>query len=242
MAFEYEYRFDFPSGRQEVFRLALDEPRLTPVGRLADNFPAWTHLEFMQCSTCTLRPQEHRYCPLAARLVEVADRMGDVVSYHAVDVTVVAPERAVTRSLTAQDGISSLLGIIAATSGCPHTAFFKPMARFHLPFATVEETYYRAASMYMLGQHFRRRQGLPVDLSLTGLRYMYQQVEMVNQRMADRLRTERRQDGTINALVLLDAFVKCAPHSLDDVLQDLAPLFEPYLHPLCDEAALTSLG
>jgi hypothetical protein len=41
-----------------------------------------------------------------------------------------------------------------ATSGCRYTAYFKPMARFHLPFANEEETAYRAISMYLLSQRF----------------------------------------------------------------------------------------
>ena len=36
-----------------------------------------------------------------------------------------------------------------ALSGCPVLEQLKPMARFHLPFASVEETIYRAASMYL---------------------------------------------------------------------------------------------
>jgi hypothetical protein len=116
-----------------------------------------------------------------------------------------------------------------ATSGCPVTAFFKPMARFHLPFANIEETYYRAASMYMLGQHYRWQRNLSADLDMIGLKRFYAGVANVNKGMADRIRANKREDGAVNAIVLLDMFVRGMPTEIESTLKDLAPLFEPYL-------------
>ena len=51
--------------------------------------------------------------------------------------------------------IRSLIGLIMALSGCPHMEFFKPLARFHLPWASLEETTLRSASIYLLMQFFK---------------------------------------------------------------------------------------
>ena len=155
--------------------------------------------------------------------------MSDVVSINEVKVEVTLDERIVTRDATAQEGISALMGIITATSGCPHTVFFKPMARFHLPFANTEETFYRAASMYMLGQYYRWQAGKSVDMDLEGIHQFYEQVAVVNKGIADRLRSEKREDGSVNAIVLLDMFVKSMPMLLDETLKELKPLFAPYV-------------
>jgi hypothetical protein len=122
------------------------------------------------------------------------------------------------------------MGIITATSGCPNTVFFKPMARFHLPFANTEETFYRAASMYMLGQYYRWQAGKSVDMDLEGIHKFYEQVAVVNKSIADRLRSEKREDGSVNAIVLLDMFVKSMPMLLDETLEELKPLFSPYIN------------
>ena len=226
---EYIYKFEFDDGRTETFHIGLDAERLNPLDPLPVKLPAWTKLEFKQCPHCPLHPIEASHCPLAARLVDMVDRMADVVSYNEVDVTVTIDERTITRSATAQEGISSLMGIITATSGCPHTEFFKPMARFHLPFASSDETFYRAASMYMLGQYYRWQRDLAVDLELVGLKRFYEQVAIVNKGMAERIRAEKREDGTVNAIVLLDMFVKSMPHTVEETLMELMPLFLPYL-------------
>jgi hypothetical protein len=225
---EYSYRFIFPDGREEEFFIKLAGDTLEPLLPLPGQLPAWSKLDFKQCPNCTLS-LKIAHCPLAARLVPVVERMGDIASYEDVEVKVTLGERTVTRSLTAQEGISAMMGVITATSGCPHTVFFKPMARFHLPFANIEETFYRAASMYMLAQYYRWQNELGVDLDMKGLHYFYGEVAKVNKGIADRLRAERREDGTINALVLLDMFAKSITVSIDDVLAELTPLFDPYM-------------
>jgi len=49
----------------------------------------------------------------------------------------------------------------------------KPMVRFHLPFASIEETKYRAISMYLLAQYFLYQQGSQPDWDLKNwLRHM----------------------------------------------------------------------
>lgn len=225
----YRYRFNFKGGREEVFDIRLDGVRLEPVEKLPQKLPEWTRLDFNKCSNCPLDSLETFYCPLAARLMPLVDKMHDVISIDEIKVEVTLDERIITRDATAQEGISALMGIITATSGCPHTVFFKPMARFHLPFANTDETFYRAASMYMLGQYYRWQAGKSVDMDLTGIHTFYEQVAIVNKGIADRLRAERREDGSVNAIVLLDMFVKSMPMLLDETLAGLKPLFTPYI-------------
>jgi hypothetical protein len=123
------------------------------------------------------------------------------------------------------------MGLIIATSGCPHTAFFRPMARFHLPLATEAETLYRAVSMYLLAQYFLKNEGRPADLDLAGLKNIYANVGIVNRAVADRIRNATKKDSAINALVLLDVFTMALPFAIEDSLQDLRYLFTPYFHP-----------
>ena len=66
----------------------------------------------------------------------VIDRFTNLVSYDQLRVVVETEERAVSANLSAQQGLASLIGLIMASSGCPRTAVFRPMARFHLPFSS----------------------------------------------------------------------------------------------------------
>ncbi len=226
----YRYEFNFSSGRVESFTVELDEKSLRPLDKLDPyHLPEWTRLNFCRCEGCTVDELEEPFCPAAARLEPLARKMGDVVSIDDVEVKVYTDERIVISQTSAQEGLGALMGLITASSGCPFTAFFRPMARFHQPFSSTEETFYRAASMYMLGQYYRWHNDKSVDLDLKGLHQFYDKVARVNKGLADRLRSEKREDGTVNAVVLLDMFVKSLPIMLDETLQELTPLFQSYI-------------
>jgi hypothetical protein len=225
---QIRYTFHFAEGRREEFDLHFDED-FQLVARLRGEPPEWTRLELHHCEGCPLSLAEHSHCPLAMALADPVVRLGNVISYEPTRVEVVTPERTVRQETTAQDGISALLGLINATSGCPVTAFFRPMARFHLPFASEAETLYRAASMYLLGEYFRTREGCDADLELHGLLAIYRNLEKVNRGIVARIRASRTQDGALNAIVLLDLYAKSLPYAIEESLVELKPLFAAYL-------------
>jgi hypothetical protein len=144
-------------------------------------------------------------------------------------VDVVTEVRSISQDTTAEEGIGSLMGLVSATSGCPHTAFFKPLARFHLPFAGQAETVFRVASMYLLGQYFRKKAGLDADLALKGLRKTYDDVQVVNASVAARLRSATEKDSMLNAIVLLDMYAKTLSFAIDQSLEEIHYLFAPSL-------------
>jgi hypothetical protein len=149
----------------------------------------------------------------------------NVLSYDEVKMEVTTPDRLVVKSTTAQRAVSSLMGLVMATSGCPHMAFLKPMARYHLPFATQEETIFRVVSTYLLEQYFRHKQAQSVDLELENLKKIYGEIRIVNTAMASRLRTIGAKDSAVNAVVLLDIFAKMLPYSIEDSLEEIRYLF-----------------
>lgn len=222
------YVFRFPDERQEVFDLHLDAETLELIHTIPETLPSWTRIGFYQCPNCVLTPETHSYCPVAIHLVKVMAICNDVLSYDSIHVDIFTYERVVYKDTSVQKGISSLMGLIIATSGCPHTGFFKPMARFHLPLASAEETIYRAASMYLLAQYFRHKQGQEADLEMTGLMRIYQDIEVINKSMAQRLLTISDKDSMLNALNILDIFAKSLPFAVEESLQEIRYLFSPY--------------
>ena len=224
----YKYQFEFKNGRKEEFHLKLDSQNLTPIQTCETEVPDWARLEFKQCLGCPLT-LETIYCPLAKQIAPLVDKLKDVASIEETRVTVIQDERVISNDTTAQEGISSVMGVLTAVSGCPLTQFFKPMARFHLPFANIEETFYRASSMYMLGQYYRWKDNMSADMDMRGLPQYYANVAMVNKNMAKRLKDSKREDAAVNALVLLDMFVQSLPDTIEDVLEEFKPLFGSYL-------------
>ncbi len=65
------------------------------------------------------------------------------------------------------------MGIYMVTSGCPVMGKLKPMVKFHLPFASGEETSYRMVTMYLLAQFFKYKNGKEPDWDLKNLVKIY---------------------------------------------------------------------
>jgi hypothetical protein len=223
------YLFNMKGDRSEVFNIQLDPETLEILNPPADNLPDWTRLEFHQCPHCPFTSATRSHCPAAVSLVGVIDHFANVVSHNEIDLTVITNERQVSQKTTAQKGISSLVGLLFATSGCPHTGFLKPMARYHLPLASEDETYYRAIGMYLLAQYFLRNEGKEADLELDGLKLIYRNLHKLNTLIAERIRSATRADSSVNAVVLLDMISNLMPFVLDEQLIRIRHLFSSYL-------------
>ncbi len=224
-----QYCFRFPDNSSENFKLELDRHNIELTGNIPEFLPIWTRLDFHQCPHCPLDVAIHPYCPLAANIVNIVQRFDGLISYDQIRVDVITEERRISQHTTVQKGISSMMGLIIATCGCPHTAFFKAMGRFHLPLASNEETVFRATSMYLLAQYFLKRDGRPADLELEGLTRIYRDIQVVNAAIANRLRSTSMSDSSINAIVILDNFAKNLPYAIEKSLKDLRHLFLPFL-------------
>ncbi|PNU19363.1 hypothetical protein C2E25_12805 [Geothermobacter hydrogeniphilus] len=224
-----EYRCLLPPGETVSFHLALDSKNLDLLDRPRQDPPEWAALGFHQCPHCPLQTTQIPFCPAAAAISPLVDCCSDLVSHEQLVLEVVTPERTIRGSITAQKALGSLMGLLLAVSGCPRTAWFKPMARFHLPLANEHETLYRAVSMYLLGQYFRSRAGKDADLNLEGLYTIYTDLRIVNRQLANRLHRIVNQDSTLNALVILDILARQVPVGIEEELDSLRPLFRTYL-------------
>jgi len=132
---EIEYLFKVDGDRSESYKVILDPVSLQMVAADTEILPDWTRLTFHQCANCPLDPKADR-CPAAVNMVRLVEHFNQLLSYDSARVMVVTAERKVYHQTTVQHGACSLMGLLMASSQCPLTAFFKPMARFHLPFAS----------------------------------------------------------------------------------------------------------
>jgi hypothetical protein len=224
------YRFSLARLQEDhVFTLKLDPTAGLFADAAPEEPPEWTRLDFHQCSGCPLALSESPHCPAAVRLAAVIDRFANLVSYDSIDVTVETEERVISTRTSAQQGLASLIGLVLAASGCPQTAVFRPMARFHLPFSSEVETAYRVASMYLMSQHFAARDGREQDVTLKDLSMVYRGVHQVNVGLVQRLRAATHQDAIVNAVVLLDVYTSLVPAALEELLNEVRPAFAALL-------------
>jgi len=219
------YRFDLPDGSQKSLDLTFGAAdfRLSNAAPAAP--PFWTALTFNQCANCPLNAADHPHCPAALQMTSAVELLKALVSFDTVGVTVTHAERTVYAETTAQLAMSSVLGLIMATAGCPWADRFRPMARFHLPFATEAETVYRSISMFLLA---RELAGASRAQGFAALEELYENLHVVNRGMSRRLGAATRTDPAQNAMALLDAYTTLLPAALDSSLEELKPLFDAW--------------
>jgi len=219
------YCFDLPDGSQKTLDFSFDAADF----RLANAPPAappfWTALTFNQCANCPLNAADHPHCPAALQMAAAIELLKTLVSFDTIGVTVTQAERTVYTKTTAQLAMSSVLGLIMATAGCPWTDRFRPMARFHLPFANEAETVYRSISMFLLA---RELAGAGSTQGFAALENLYENLHVVNRGMSRRLGAATRTDPAQNAMALLDAYATLLPAVLESSLEELKPLFDAW--------------
>jgi hypothetical protein len=222
------YIFRFENDLIKEFTVNLDSQTLDIISEESPELPEWTRLNYSKCVNCPLDEDSNKYCPVARNLTGINEEFKDYFSYENVDVSVATNERKYVKATSLQEGLSSLIGIIMVTSGCPVLEYLKPMARFHLPFATFLETIFRTSSTYFTAQYFLRQRGKPFDVSLEGLKKIYNEIGQVNRDFSQRLADASNKDASINALVNLDCFASMIPFQLEEMLKEIESFFSAY--------------
>jgi hypothetical protein len=219
------YRLDLPDGTQTTLDFRFDPASFRLLNPPPAEPPFWSELDYNRCGNCPLKAADHPHCPAALHMASTLEPLKSLVSFDTVGVTVMQAERTVSAETSAQQAMSSILGLIMATSGCPWTDRLRPMARFHLPFASETETLYRTVSMYLLA---RRLAGAKELADFGPLEELYRNLHVVNRDMSRRLGAATRSDPARNAIALLDSFTTLLPAVLERSLEELAPLFDAW--------------
>lgn len=103
--------------------------------------------------------------------------------------------------------------------------FLRPLARFHLPFATVEESLFRTISSYLL-RHYYENINFPKAPQLSDVKTYYHSVKKVNRGILARLLDVNSSDADKNAIVTLNSLAQILEIEVDDNMETLKYLFQ----------------
>ncbi|MBW2604854.1 MAG: hypothetical protein JRE28_11160 [Deltaproteobacteria bacterium] len=231
-SFRFQYQFQFEDGYTKNYHIALDPKTLSLIPDEHRHKPQdWTHLKYKQCSNCSLVIDSHPFCPIAVNIMELVETFKDVLSYQNCTVVCETEDRTYSKNTSIMEGLSAIFGVIMATSDCPIMNFLKPMARFHLPFASVEETTVRTTSMYLLGQYFRHKDQTDIKMDFKTLENHYAQVKLVNEGVIKRISSVSKKDADKNAIVTLHSLSLFLSMEIDYSLSSLEYIFiTPYIN------------
>ena len=225
----YHYKLEFSGGKEMIFDINLDKETLDIFEEQYD-LPQWTKRGEFGCknSNCPLLDSET--CHIAKVVHKQILSFKNIVSTEPVNATLTTDERSFNKRCSIQTAVASITGILMATSGCPVFSKLKPMVRFHLPFASLEETEFRVFSMYLLAQYLRGRKNLSQNHGLHTLKQLYDEIQEINLLAAHKIQEIERSDATINGLVILYSFGQFVTFDLEENdLTGLENLFKDWL-------------
>jgi len=191
----------------------------------SDDLPEWTRLDFCQCECCPLKKEDHPHCPAAVRAHEVLTTFSNARSFDVVSVEVETLQREYRKKLPLQTALQSLLGLLMSTSGCPVLGRFRPLASFHMPFSSFEETLFRTVGAYLIHQYFESREEGNPDWKLEGLKEFYRTLEGLNRNFSSRIQAVEENDAISNAIVIFFSTSLVVVDSIEDGLEEYRNLF-----------------
>lgn len=225
-AYWFNYKIELEGGQSTRFDIQLDPVTLTMLPASPEPYPPWTQLSYKQCQCCPLSPQTTLYCPIAVNITELVDCFKDILSHKDCMVVCETMDRTYSKKTSAMDGLTSVFGIVMATSNCPIMNFLKPMARFHLPFSSVEETTARSTSLFLLSQYFEYKKGKVKTFDFDQLEKRYTRVQLVNEGLLERIQSLGNRDADKNAIITLHSLSQFLSLEMDFSLNTIAHLFE----------------
>ena len=219
------YHFEFNVGDPVTYELELDGETLSLVVDEDRPTPEWTRLDFCRCEACKLDSAATAHCPVAVNLNQAATRFRAEASIKQAKVTVTTKERTYFKETSLNNALYSLFGLIMSTTDCAVVNFLKPMARFHLPFASMDETVMRTTSTYLLGQYFAAKHGRVSDYGLEKLDEHYRHLSQLNHAFSKRLSRITSGDAEHNAINVLNNFACMTAFEVQHELKHLAYLW-----------------
>ncbi len=223
---DIHYKFVFEDGQDRSYQIAIDGESGSLVPQKQLELPDWTKLEVSKCSHCPYKVENLPHCPVAVNLHQALATFKDELSYRSCEVQVSTAARTYSKTISLQEGLFGLFGLIMSTSACAHMDFLKPMARYHLPFSTAEETVIRSTSLYLLKQLMIAKSGGVPDWDLKNFSAMYEKVQLVNQGIIGRVRKMKTKgDADQNAVVILDSFASLLSMELSQDFQNYKSIF-----------------
>ena len=223
----FEYQFNFSNNYVTELKFDIDAETLSLLNTQKNSLPSWTKLNCQKCPNCPLDENQYPYCPAAAGIAEAIESLNETLAIEQADVTVKTAERDFAKRTSVAEGLSSLMGLVMVTSGCPSLNKLRPLVRNYLPFESPEEQVYRSLGMYLLHQKFSAKSKDNPDWTLNDFSKFFEEINTVNESFCSRLREMPLDEESLGILTTLDCFTKYAGFKIsEDNIRNLQTLFK----------------
>lgn len=225
-AFNYLYQIDFENGEhyQKLIEVSREDGHLLTEEMIPKNLEEYGLLEFCKCEHCPYSSEEFKYCPVFRNIANLVNDFKEHNPSETVRACVVINGKTTTIEDELQVALTSLMGLLMASSECEYFDFLRPMVKTHQPFSSHEETLIRVISLYFLDRFLC---GHTSDWKIEDLKKEYHHLEKVNAGILQRIKLIRGQTNVEKeAVVVLDSFIKNFSWEYELNLDDVKELFQ----------------
>lgn len=229
----FSYKFTDANQSEFLIDVNVDENKNLIVDK--NNMPIEllekAKLNFHKCSNCPLQDKVE-YCPAGLAILNTTHHFEDINSYEKYAITVSSKNRIYSNECDIQKGLQSLFGLIFALSGCPHTTFLKPMAKYHLPFSDSEETIIRVLSFHLLNNfadslsQTNNQTKTILEVNIDKLKKNYEQITTINHFLIKRIESIEHKDAARNAMIVLETFSQMLKMEFEFNFEDIKYFLE----------------
>ncbi len=223
----YKYQFGFNNNYSKEFMFNINADTLRLIHPEKKSTPSWTKLGCNKCPNCPLDEDQHQSCPAASIISNVVEFLQEALPTENVQVLVETVTRNFSKSTTLAEGLSSMLGLVIASSGCPIFGKLTALARNHLPFEDAQEKIYRSLGMYLLYQKFSEKGKNDPDWKLDHFTNFYQEINIASASFCERLKEVPIEENNLSMLTNLSCFNKYLDFKISgENVDELQKLFE----------------
>ncbi|EQC49893.1 hypothetical protein M899_2615 [Bacteriovorax sp. BSW11_IV] len=224
--YTYKYKISFANGEVYTKDIVIDniDGTLVESEIIPKDLEEMARLDFCKCTHCPYSEKEFKYCPVFRNITQVVNDFKNHNPHEVVTASVEFNGRKVETKDELHVPLTSLVGLLMASSECEYFDFLKPMAKTHQPFSTYEETLIRVVSFYFLNRFLC---GHTLDWNIQELRKQYQDLEKVNAGILERIKAIKDgAEAEAEAVLVLDSFIKNFSWEYELNLDDLKEFFQ----------------
>lgn len=224
--FRIIYEFNFAGGIKKAFTMDFDPETHEFIARRNSGYISdWARLEYKKCPECPLDAERIAFCPVAFNISGILNFFSPMTSTERCFVRCITYQRTYSKTTDSMSALSSALAPIIFSSPCPFLVHVRPLARFHLPFFTPEESLVRSISFYLLSQYFVSRKKKKPDWDLAGLNLLFDKLKMVQSGMMRRSKNIFEGDACINAIHSFHVMLEFVAFEIDSAVECLESSF-----------------
>lgn len=222
----YIYEINFENGNRYRREMVIDriDGKLIEEESIPDELKEFALLDFCKCEHCPYSSNDFKYCPVFQNIANVISEFKNNDPHEIIEAKVFIENKTVVMKGELQVALTSLIGLLMASSECEYFDFLKPMVKTHQPFSSYEETLIRVVSLYFLDRFLR---GHTLDWDIKELKKEYQSLEKVNAGILARIKSIRGGvEVEREAVLILDSFIKNFSWEYELNLDDVKEFFQ----------------